>query len=84
MLSTEFQLIHLHDFLHLIERSVKEISLAACSKNRRDTEDVNGKTRTEHVFNELLTEIECFRFDFAYFIPFKKVNVNDILLHIST
>lgn len=32
--STEFQLIHLRDFLHLIERSVKQISLAARSKNR--------------------------------------------------
>lgn len=37
--STEFQLIHLRDFLHLIEGSVKQISLAAGSKNR------SGKTR---------------------------------------
>ena len=37
--STEFQLIHLRDFLHLIEGSVKQISLAAGSINR------SGETR---------------------------------------
>lgn len=43
MPSTEFQLIHLRDFLHLIGRSVKQISLATRSKNRRDAENVNGE-----------------------------------------
>lgn len=58
MPSTEFQLIHLRDFLHLIGRSVKQISLAARSKNRRDAEDVSGKTGSIEVLNGYLFELE--------------------------
>lgn len=61
MLSTEFQLIHLRDFLHLIGRSVKQISLAARSKNRRDADDVSGETqerRGPEGTNEYLFELE--------------------------
>lgn len=58
MLSTEFQLIHLRDFLHLIGRSVKQISLAACSKNRRVAEDVGCKTGSTVVLNGYLFELE--------------------------
>lgn len=43
MSSTEFQLIHLQDFLHLIGRSVRQISLAARSKNRRGADDVRSE-----------------------------------------
>ena len=57
MLSTEFQLIHLRDFLHLIGGSVKQISLAARSKNRRDAEDVSGKTGSIEVQNGYLFEL---------------------------
>lgn len=58
MLSTEFQLIHLRDFLHLIGRSVKQISLAICSKNRRDAEDVSRKTGSKEVLNSYLFELK--------------------------
>lgn len=61
MPSTEFQLIHLWDFLHLIGRSVKQISLAAHSKNRRDTADVRGETQEQRGpegTNEYSFEIE--------------------------
>lgn len=58
MPSTEFQLIHLRDFLHLIERSVKQISLAARSKNRRGAEDVSRKTGSTEVLNGYLLELE--------------------------
>lgn len=60
MPSTEFQLIHLRDFLHLIGRSVKQISLATHSKNRRDAENLNRKTGSKEVLNSFLFHQVCY------------------------
>jgi len=88
VLLTKFQLIYLRDFLHLIGRSVKQISLAARSKYRRDADVEHWEYKSPEwlfvwagmafcFFWLVITHLTCIRCDCIY-IP-KKTQAQSML-----